>query len=180
MPDSLPTIWASLGIPADYAEARQLPIQREAQALITIGRTADRRLIKLTPSAAAAWRRLHAAAARADIALRPISGFRSIARQTAIIRRKLAAGNPLAEILKLVAAPGCSEHHTGCAIDISTPEDPSLEEHFARTPAFRWLKKNAGRFGFYLSYPRRNRHRIGYEPWHWCWRPTGRQRPDPA
>jgi len=163
VPDSLPTIWASLGIPADYAEARQLPIQREAQALITIGRTADRRLIKLTPSA-----------------LRPISGFRSIARQTAIIRRKLAAGNPLAEILKLVAAPGCSEHHTGCAIDISTPEDPSLEEHFARTPAFRWLKKNAVRFGFYLSYPRRNRHRIGYEPWHWCWRPTGRQRPDPA
>ena len=64
--------------------------------------------------------------------------------------------------------------------DISTPENPSLEEHFARTPAFRWLKKNAGQFDFHLSYPRRNRYRIGYEPWHWCWRPTSRQRPDPA
>jgi len=31
------------------------------------------------------------------------------------------------------------------------------------------LQKNARRFGYRLSYPRRNPHRIAYEPWHWCW-----------
>ncbi|HVT32680.1 MAG TPA: D-alanyl-D-alanine carboxypeptidase family protein, partial [Rhodanobacteraceae bacterium] len=38
-----------------------------------------------------------------------------------------------------------------------------------RSPAFAWLKRHASRFGFRLSYPRRNRHGIAYEPWHWCW-----------
>ena len=50
------------------------------------------------------------------------------------------------------------------------------EERFARTPEFRWLKKQAGRFGFQLSYPRNNPHGIAYEPWHWCWRDPGARR----
>ena len=44
-----------------------------------------------------------------------------------------------------------------------------LEEEFERSPAFRWLQRNAMQYGFTLSYPRGNRHGIAYEPWHWCW-----------
>ena len=44
-----------------------------------------------------------------------------------------------------------------------------VEEEFERSPAFAWLKRHASRFGFRLSYPRRNRHGMAYEPWHWCW-----------
>ena len=159
----------SLGIPPDYAEVRRLPVQREAKRLVAIGRNPGGRRLKLTPRAAAAWRRMQAAAARDGITLRPISAFRSIARQTQIIRRKLAAGEKIGRILRVNAAPGCSEHHTGRALDLGAPGHLELETSFARTAAFRWLQHHAARFGFRLSYPRRNPHGIGYEPWHWCW-----------
>ena len=112
---------------------------------------------------------MHAAAAADGITLIPLSGFRSIARQYRIIRRNLAKGRPLPDILRFIAAPGFSEHHTGRAIDIGDPTDVSIEDSFDRTAAFRWLRRRAGKFGFVMSYPRRNPHGIGYEPWHWCW-----------
>ena len=111
---------------------------------------------------------MQAAAGRDGVILLPLSGFRSIARQTRIIRANLAKGRPLDDLLRYVAAPGCSEHHTGRALDIGSPQNRRhFEEDFDRTPEFRWLKRHAHRFGFRLSYPRRNPHRIGYEPWHW-------------
>ncbi len=164
----------ALGISADYARARKLKPHREATRVVGIGRAADDgKRIRLTPPAAAAWHRMRDAAARDGIVLLPLSGFRSVARQTKIIRRKLAAGQAIADILRLVAAPGYSEHHTGRAIDIGSPGHLDLDEHFARTVAFRWLRRRAGEFGFHLSYPRNNPHGIGYEPWHWCWREKG-------
>ena len=146
-------------------------MQRVARKLVMVGRAADDgKTVRLTPRAAAAWQRMRAAAAVYGVDLRPISGYRSVARQTRIIRRKLAEGEKIGDILRLVAAPGCSEHHTGRAIDVGSPGHLQLDEHFARTAEYRWLRRHAGRFGFHLSYPRRNRHGIGYEPWHWCWR----------
>lgn len=168
LPVGIQKRWKTLGIPTDYAEAWHLPLQREANKFTAIGRNPDGRLIKLAPGAAIAWRRMKAAAANDGIELLAISGFRSVARQAMIIREKLAAGKSIHEILRYVAAPGCSEHHTGRALDIGSPDDPDLDERFARTAAFHWLKKNAVSFGFHLSYPARNPHGIGYEPWHWC------------
>jgi len=168
----LAKLWSLLGIPADYARARHLRLYREADipSLVLVGRDpTDHKAVRLSPRAAAAWRRMRAAAAADGITLLPLSGFRSVRRQTQIIRRKLATGRPLDDILRYVAAPGFSEHHTGRAIDIGDPADVSIEESFARTPAYRWLRRRAGEFGFVMTYPRGNRHGIGYEPWHWCW-----------
>lgn len=168
MADRYQKLWASLGIPADYPRVRGLPVQREAVRLVSVGRTPDKKIVRLAPRAAAAWRRMRDAAASDGITLLPLSGFRSVARQTAIIRRHLKNGRPLDDLLRYVAAPGCSEHHTGRAIDIGSPDESAhFEAVFDQTKEYRWLKKNAGRFGFRLSYPRRNPHRIGYEPWHW-------------
>jgi D-alanyl-D-alanine carboxypeptidase len=162
-----------LGIPSAYAMQRGLHPQPEASEseLIVIGTTTEGRPVRLAPPAAHAWRALHAAAAADGITLMPVSGFRSIARQEEIIREKLAAGRSLADILRYVMAPGYSEHHTGCSIDITAPDDPPLEEGFARTTAFAWLQQNAARHGFTLSYPKDNPRGIGYEPWHWFWAP---------
>lgn len=161
-----------LGIPPDYVRRRHLPWQREARRLVSIGPAADDgRAVRLAPRAAAAWRRMHAAAQRDGVSLLPLSGFRSVTRQIRIVRTKLAAGKAIADILRLVAAPGCSEHHTGRALDLGSPGNLQLATGFARTREFRWLARHARIFGFRLSYPRRNRHRIGYEPWHWCWHP---------
>lgn len=178
-PRNLPlrTRWRRLGIPAGYVAARRMQVFREARRLVLVAHAADDgQPVRLTPRAATAWRRMQAAAAAEDITLLPLSGFRSIARQTRLIRRKLAAGETLAEVLRYVAAPGCSEHHTGRALDLGSPADLRLEAGFARTAEYRWLRRHAGRFGFRLSYPRDNPHGIGYEPWHWCWqpRPAGR------
>ncbi len=168
-------IWARLGLPPDYDARRHLPFQREAQRLVSIGRAADDgKILKLTPRAAAAWKRLHTAAANDRVTLLPLSAFRSVARQTAVIRRKLAAGETIPSILRLVAAPGCSEHHTGRALDLGSPTEMGLSAAFARTREFRWLKRHAAKFGFHLSYPRGNRQGIAYEPWHWCWRSSGK------
>jgi D-alanyl-D-alanine carboxypeptidase len=159
-----------LGIPADYAATRGMPAFREARRLVRVGRDPkDGRPVRLTPRAAQAWRRMRDAAAADGITLLPLSGFRSIARQTRLIRRNLAQGRPLDDILRYIAAPGYSEHHTGRAIDIGDPTDFSVEASFAGTPAYRWLRRHARRFGFVMTYPRGNRHGIGYEPWHWCW-----------
>jgi D-alanyl-D-alanine carboxypeptidase len=163
-------LWARLGIPADYAARARRRIHPEAGRLVFIGRALDDgKILRLAPRAAAAWRRMQAAAARDGITLLPLSAFRSVARQTAIIRRKLARGQTIETILRVSAVPGCSEHHTGRALDLGTPGHLGLEESFARTAAFRWLRGNAAHFGFQLSYPRGNRHGISYEPWHWCW-----------
>ncbi len=171
MPTPLRQLWKSLGIPADYARRRHLPVQRVARSLVSIGPAADDgQRLKLTPRAAHAWRRMQAAAAADGIRLLPLSGYRSVARQTRLIRRKLATGQSLESILRFVAAPGCSEHHTGRALDIGAPGELELTDAFGLTAEYRWLRRHAARFGFYLSYPRHNPHGIGYEPWHWCWR----------
>ena len=162
----------ALGIPADYARTRHLRRFREAdfKRLVLVGRAADDgQPVRLAPRAAVAWYRLRDAAAQDGITLLPLSGFRSVKRQTQNIRRKLAAGRTIADILEFVAAPGYSEHHTGRALDIGSPDDVGLDEKFGNTAAFRWLKKHAGRFGFTMTYPPGNRYGFGYEPWHWCW-----------
>lgn len=160
----------ALGIPADYP-ARRLPFQREARRLVVAARAADDgKPVRLTPPAANAWKKMRAAAARDGIELLPISGFRSVARQARIIRGKLATGQSITAILRLVAAPGCSEHHTGRALDLGSPDHIGLDADFAKTPAFRWLKRQAAKYGFRLSYPRENPHGIAFEPWHWFWK----------
>ena len=117
---------------------------------------------------------MQAAAASDGVTLLPLSAFRSVARQTAVIRRKLARGEKIADILRLIAAPGCSEHHTGRALDVGSPKEIRLIAAFARTREFRWLKRHAAKFGFHLSYPRGNRQGLAYEPWHWGWRASGK------
>jgi D-alanyl-D-alanine carboxypeptidase len=103
--------------------------------------------------------------------LEAISGYRSHDYQLGIFERKLARGLTVDEILTVNAAPGYSEHHSGLALDIGTPDEPPAEESFERTPAFAWLRDHAAGHGFRMSYPRDNPHGIVYEPWHWAYAP---------
>ena len=65
--------------------------------------------------------------------------------------------------------PGYSEHATGLAADLNTPEHTSLDEGFENTAAFRWLCQHAVEYGFILRYPKEAEAvtEITYEPWHW-------------
>ncbi|MEB3160379.1 MAG: D-alanyl-D-alanine carboxypeptidase family protein, partial [Synechocystis sp.] len=42
-----------------------------------------------------------------------------------------------------------------------------LSESFAETKAFQWLKNNAAKYSFELSFPPNNPQGVNYEPWHW-------------
>jgi D-alanyl-D-alanine carboxypeptidase len=159
---------AGFGIPADYAAKRQLTLCEEARELVSIGPDSLGRDQRLSPKAAAAWQRMQADAENVGVQLLVVSAYRSVEYQCALIQRKLDRGLKIDAILKINAAPGYSEHHTGRAIDITSPDSQPLEVAFETTPAYGWLVKNAGQYGFRLSYPRGNQHGINYEPWHWA------------
>ena len=158
----------ALGIDADAYEARTgLALVAEPDWLAFAGFDRYRRALWLRIDAARAWLRMHDAAARDDVLLDAISGYRSHDYQLGIFDRKLARGLSIDDILAVNAAPGYSEHHGGCALDIGTPGEPPAEESFEATPAFEWLQAHAGGNGFAMSYPRGNPHGIVHEPWHW-------------
>lgn len=161
------TIHAELGIPDTYAETSGLPHYAEPGALVSAGPNIVGREQQLTPVTVAAWVAMVDAAAADDVRLLLVSGFRSIDQQTRLIRKKLNAGQTIDQILRVNAAPGFSQHHTGCAIDIATPGVRPLMLEFEETPAFAWLQTHTHSFGFSLSYPRDNPWGIDYEPWHW-------------
>ena len=161
-----------LGLDHTYGEHSGLPLVAEPAALAFAGRDRYRRPLWLAAAAARAWLAMQRIAHREGISLEAISGYRSHDYQLGIFERKLARGQTVEQILTVNAAPGYSEHHGGHALDIGAPGEPPAEESFERTPAFAWLTRHAGDFGFTMSYPRDNPHGIVYEPWHWCHRPV--------
>jgi len=165
----LKRIHASLGIGEIQVQKWALPPQLEAHHLVSIGPDIYQRDQLMIPEAAAAWQQMVQSAAGSGVVLQAVSAFRSVDYQASIIRRKIEKGQSFDEIFRVSAAPGYSEHHTGKAIDVSTPGFAVLEEEFENSEAFSWLTKNAGQFGFRLSFPRENPHGVAYEPWHWAW-----------
>ncbi len=162
-----------LGIPADYENARGLPLQREAESLVSVGPDYKARERHLISEAAAAWHSLKASAAADGVEILLMSAYRSVRNQADEIQRRLDRGEKLPEILNLLAAPGFSEHHTGRAVDIVCTGIQPLDAALDQTPSFEWMVRRAAEFGFTMSYPHDNPYKIVYEPWHWCWKKMG-------
>jgi len=122
--------------------------------------------IQLRPAALEAYRRMAAQARAAGVLHRPealkiYSGFRS---PDADARRCARDGNCQGLIRTI-----CSAHRTGLAVDLFIDAAPGFGPDssddvnrltMARSPLYRWMVVNAGRFGF-VNYV--------YEPWHWEW-----------
>ena len=147
---------ADLAIPASYGADRNMPLHAEARDLVSVGRDIYGRERQLTPQAAVGWTELQAAALRDGVTLQLVSAFRSLEYQRQIFERKIAAGQSLEQILKVNAPPGYSEHHTGRAVDLTTPGCSPLSEGFETMAAFGWLVRHGRRFGFAMTYPRDN------------------------
>ncbi|HEX6995888.1 MAG TPA: M15 family metallopeptidase [Gammaproteobacteria bacterium] len=162
-----PRWFAELGIPPEYGIDPPLPAYTDAERLEDVEPNIIGRMERLAPRTAQDWRAMKAAAAEDGVQLLLVSGFRSISRQIALIRAKLARGDDIEAILRANAAPGYSQHHTGRAVDIATPGCRPLTEAFAHSEAFFWLEHNASRFGFRMPYDRGNAFGFAFEPWHW-------------
>jgi hypothetical protein len=120
-------------------------------------------LLQLERETYAAYRRMIASAEK-DLGLpaiasqkflKIVSSYRSPEYQESLRKREPNAGR--------VALAKNSPHSTGHALDIYVGGEPVKTEDSNRllqvqTPAYKWLVKNAEKFGFYPYF---------YEPWHW-------------
>jgi D-alanyl-D-alanine carboxypeptidase len=70
---------------------------------------------------------------------------------------------------RVSARPGRSQHQLGLVVDFG-----SISNDFAETAAGIWVKANAGRFGWSISYPREHEALTGYSWESWHYRYVGR------
>lgn len=110
-----------------------------------------------------------------------VSGYRSYEYQKDLYEKKVSKMVELGltleqakhEAARVVAPPGCSEHQTGLAIDVTTyvmkDLDDPLCEDFENTLESKWMLENSYMFGFILRYPKDKIDTTGimYEPWHY-------------
>jgi len=98
-----------------------------------------------------------------------LSGYRSKKLQEDIFYSLKSLRNQVAaERARVSAPPGYSEHSTGFAIDIgdANNRNTDFEVEFEKTEAFKWLKDNAAKYHFRLSFSKDGKY-VDYEPWHW-------------
>ena len=104
----------------------------------------------LHPEAASNYQRMRDAAKAAGVRLEISYSYRTFEKQVEKHNAfKADTGN-------LAATPGTSNHGWGTALDLSIPDYPEANTN----PQFKWLKKNALRFGFHNN-------DAPSEPWHW-------------
>ena len=122
-----------------------------------------------------------AAAKKDGISLKIISGFRTFSGQETLFNNKvnyyLNQGYSREKAKELaaqyVAPPGTSEHLTGLAVDLISPDwyntHSSLTADFENTKQFKWLYEHCAEYGFILRYPKDKVSITGYsyEPWHY-------------
>jgi zinc D-Ala-D-Ala carboxypeptidase len=106
------------------------------------------------------------------------SGYRSGAYQVVLILHELVLRRwNLDAVLSVLEPPGKSEHNRPVfhAIDVfdraiySTDPNVKVLKAFEESERFGWLRLNAPRFGFSLSYPENNTRGKIFEPWHWLY-----------
>ncbi len=117
----------------------------------------------LTSETSAAFTKMQTAAKEAGLNIFIKSGFRSYQLQTEVYNNWVKL-NGQARADTYSARPGHSEHQSGLAMDINL-----IEQEFANTEEFKWLQKNAYKYGFILRYPKEKESITGYiyEPWHY-------------
>ena len=137
--------------------------------LAHIGRSRDGKIEhQALPETILAFQHMNDAAKAKGIGLHVIWAYRSPTLQAKQFEEAKAKHGKRNGI-KWLAPPGFSEHQTGWVLDIGDVSDPEADDNplFERTQAFEWLSKNAGRYGFELSFPPGNWQNVSYEPWHW-------------
>jgi D-alanyl-D-alanine carboxypeptidase len=115
-------------------------------------------------------RALDQAARAAGIRLRVVSSYRSYWKQKATFDYWVRVSG-YTQALRYSARAGHSEHQLGTTLDFSFVggADPWNYADFGATRAGAWLKANAWRYGWVMSYPKGAEHLTGYgyEPWHY-------------
>lgn len=113
--------------------------------------------------AANAFMKMSDAASLDNVIIKNASAYRSYKYQVDLYNKYVKRdGKKAADTYS--ARPGFSEHQTGLATDIN-----EIDNNFEDTDAFKWLDKNAYKYGFILRFPKDKEDITGYsyESWHY-------------
>jgi zinc D-Ala-D-Ala carboxypeptidase len=125
---------------------------------------------RLRSLAAADFRAMAAAARAAGAPISVVSGYRSYDAQVATFKYWVSVGG-YEQALRTSARGGHSEHQLGTTVDVTSAGGaaPWTYADWATTPAGGWMKANAWRYGFLMSYPKGGEATTcyAYEPWHY-------------
>ncbi|MFA6585426.1 MAG: M15 family metallopeptidase [Candidatus Paceibacterota bacterium] len=142
----------------NYAPVRLVVIPPQYKYLDT----AD---LQIIPQVLSYVQKMLDAAAADKVAIYVDSAYRSFNTQTALKNQyRVVYGAGTAN--QFSADQGYSEHQLGTAVDLITTGTGGALNGFDTKPAYTWLLANAYRYGFVLSYPKKNGYYI-FEPWHW-------------
>ena len=107
------------------------------------------------------------------------SAYRSTALQEDILARAVQENRDqldmteeeaLAEALRTINPPGCSEHHTGLAVDFN-----DVSDDFETTDAYYWLAEHAADYGFVQRYKQSKIAVTGISNESWHYRYVGKE-----
>jgi LAS superfamily LD-carboxypeptidase LdcB len=104
-------------------------------------------------------------AKKEGLSLQIISAFRSFSEQ-AQLKGAYTVTYGAGSANQFSADQGYSEHQLGTTIDFTNPTVGDTFSGFSKSPEYAWLKENAYKYGFILSYPENNSS-YQFEPWHW-------------
>jgi zinc D-Ala-D-Ala carboxypeptidase len=125
---------------------------------------------RLRKAAASKFQSMVSAARSSGVNITTISAFRSVEDQKRLFFNVGAErGQQPTKRAEVSAPPKYSEHHTGYVVDLGDGANPAtnLNQNFETTRAYKWLKANAARYSFEVSFPKDNVQKVSYEPWHW-------------
>ena len=151
--------------------AHRIPAEYSSGVELVEMRGCDDEIFRVEINAAAQFRALQKAAAQAGIGILLSSAYRSIERQREI-REEFLEEYGEDYVRRFVAEPGCSEHHTGLALDFVAKiggkwliGNKEIFEHVRELqPVYDLLPG----YGFILRYLAGKEEITGYpaEPWH--------------
>jgi len=154
---------------------RALPAKYQVDTAVCVTVYPENR--RMEKEAAAQYKKMYDAAMKKDIELIPFSAYRSTAQQKeafdrevkSLVEAGLGRQEAIERVLQTIQLPGCCEHETGLAIDITRKNVWRTDPGFAESREFEWLQNNAHDYGFILRYPKGKEDITGisYEPWHW-------------
>lgn len=118
--------------------------------------------------AADAFHQMVNKAAESGIEIKMTTAYRSYHFQKVLYDNYVASyGQAAADTFS--AKPGQSEHQTGLAVDVSSPNvGYQLTVDYGEKNEGKWLAENAHKFGFIIRFPKGKEDITGfqYEPWH--------------
>jgi LAS superfamily LD-carboxypeptidase LdcB len=150
----------SKGLPKDYIPPNLVSLND--YGIKTLG------AICLRKEAAESLKEMFEEAKKEGIILAVTSGFRSYDIQKLLFDYWYKIeGN---KALHSIAPPGHSEHQLGTAVDLTGASIHFLgvNQNFANSPEGKWLRANAYKYGFVLSYDDKEDNKdYVFEPWHY-------------